>query len=162
MFQETPLLNAKPPAPPRRPHLNDPVTLRRELADRSFGQGNIEIKEVYERKGLLPEEEDRRARWDLMVAKAITRVLLSHYRGHFWVVECDSAQGIAWISIPVLLGDWKYIFHLSEDITPGMIIRAGGEILERFNMPRSNLDIASFIAAKKMAVSRRDDSRPPE
>lgn len=155
MFQETILLNK--PEPPRRPHMNDPVVLKRAMADRSFGQGNIELRQVYERKGLLPEEEDRRAGWDLMVAKAITRVLLSHYRGHFWVVECDSAQGIAWISIPILLGEWKYIFHLSEDITPAMIIRAGGEILERFNMPRSNLDIASFIAAKKQAVWRGGD-----
>jgi hypothetical protein len=152
MFEETVLL--KQPQQQPRPHPNDPVVLRRELADRSFGQGNTELRAVYERKGLLPEEEDRRARWDLMVAKAITRVLLANYRGHFWVVECDSAQGIAWISIPILLGDWKYVFRLSEDITPAMIIRAGGEILERFNMPRSGLDIASFIAAKKMAVWR--------
>jgi hypothetical protein len=33
-----------------------------------------------------------------------------------------------------------------------MVIRAGGEILERFNIPRTNLDVASFLAAKKMAV----------
>jgi hypothetical protein len=137
----------------------DNILLRRELADRSHGQHNIAIEAHYERKGLLPEEQDTRAQWDLMVAKAITRVLLSQYRGHFWVVECDSAQGIAWISIPVLLNDWKYVFHLSEDITPAMILRAGGEILERFNLPRSSLDVASFIAARKMAV--RNGGTPP-
>jgi hypothetical protein len=96
----------------------------------------------------------------MMVAKAITRVLLSQYRGHFWVVESNRAQGIAWISIPLLLGEWKYIFKLSEELTPAMIIRAGGQILERFNIPRSNLDVASFIAAKKFAV--KNGGAPPE
>ncbi|MCA1458086.1 hypothetical protein I6F35_33675 [Bradyrhizobium sp. BRP22] len=137
----------------------DPVILQRALLDRSHGQHNVELQTRYERKGLSPEEEDKRAAWDLMVAKAITRVLLAHYRGHFWAVECDSAQGIAWISIPLLLGDWKYVFHLSEDITPAMIVRAGGEILERFKIPRSSLDVASFIAAKKLAV--RNGGTPP-
>lgn len=137
----------------------DNIILRRELADRTHGQHNVEMQSRYERRGLLPEEEDKRAEWDLMVAKAITRVLLAHYRGHFWVVESDSAQGIAWISIPLLLGNWKYVFHLSEEITPAMIIRAGGQILERFNIPRSNLDVASFIAAKKFAV--KGEAPPP-
>lgn len=136
------------------------ILLNSALADRSHGQHNIELQARYERRGLLPEEEDKRAKWDLMVAKAITRVLLAHYRGHFWVVESDSAQGIAWISIPVLLGQYKYVFHLSEDITPDMIVRAGGEILERFNLPRSGLDVASFIAARKMAV--KNGGTPPE
>ncbi|WP_213287579.1 hypothetical protein [Bradyrhizobium sp. sGM-13] len=126
--------------------------LRRDLLDRGRGQPNIELQQSYVRSGLLPEETDTKAEWDLTVAKAITRVLFSQYRGHFWEVYCDSKQGIAWITIPLLLNDWKYVFKLSEDITPAMIIRAGGEILERFNIPRTNLDVASFIAAKKMAV----------
>jgi hypothetical protein len=134
-------------------------TVKRELLDRDQGQPNIEMQAHHVRNGLMPEESDPWAQWDLMVAKAITRVLLSQYRGHFWVVECNRAQGIAWISIPLLLGNWKHVFHLSEDITPAMIIRAGGQILERFNIPRSNLDVASFIAAKKFAV--KGEAPPP-
>ena len=127
-------------------------TRRTDTLDRGHGQPNIQVQHRHIRAGLLPEERDPYAEWDLMVAKAITRVLLSQYRGHFWVVECNRKQGIAWISIPLLLGEWKHVFRLSEDITPADIIRAGGEILERFNIPRSNLDVASFIAAKNMAV----------
>lgn len=129
-------------------------TLRKDLLERGQGQPNIELQQRHVRNALLPGEKDPYAEWDLMVAKAITRVLLSHYRGHFWVVEANRKQGVAWISIPILLGEWKYVFHLREDITPAMIIRAGGLILERFNIPRSSLDVASFIAAKKMAGPR--------
>jgi hypothetical protein len=53
------------------------VVLSRALADRSHGQPNIELQARYERKGLLPDEEDKRAGYDMMVAKAITRVLLT-------------------------------------------------------------------------------------
>lgn len=133
--------------------------MKREMLDRGTGQPNIEVQTQHVRNGLMPEESDPWAEWDMMVAKAITRVLLSQYRGHFWVVECNRAQGIAWISIPLLLGEWKYVFKLSEELTPAMIIRAGGQILERFNIPRSNLDVASFIAAKNMAV--KNGGTPP-
>lgn len=134
--------------------------MKREMLERGQGQPNIEVQTQHVRNGLMPEESDPWAEWDMMVAKAITRVLLSQYRGHFWVVESNRAQGIAWISIPLLLGEWKYKFSLSEEITPAMIIRAGGDILERFNIPRSNLDVASFIAAKKFAV--KNGGAPPE
>lgn len=139
--------------------MDDTVILNRGTLDRSSGQPNIELQQRYVRSGLLPGEHDPHADYDVMVAKAITRVLLSQYRGHFWEAYCDSKQGIAWITIPLLLGNYKYIFHLSNDITPAMIIRAGGEILERFNIPRTQMDVASFVAAKSRAV--KNGGTPP-
>lgn len=132
--------------------------LRVDLLDRQKGQPNIQLQERYVAPE-DPDEVDLFAKQDMTIARAINRVLLSHYRGHFWEAYCDSKQGIAWITIPLLLGNWKYVFKLSEEITPAHIIRAGGEILERFNIPRSSLDVASFIAAKSLAV--RGGRRPP-
>lgn len=137
-----------------------PIILRRDLLDRSHGQGNVSLEQRYIPSG-DPEEHDPHAAWDMMVAKAITRVLLGHYRGHFWEVTVSRKQGIATITIPLLLGNWKYKFSLTEDISPAHIIRAGGEILERFNIPRTNMDLPAFLAAKSRAVTRASE-RPPE
>lgn len=139
--------------------MGGPVILNRGTLDRPAGQPNIELQQRYVRSGLLPDETDPNADWDMMVAKAITRVLLSQYRGHFWEAYCDSKQGVAWITIPLLLGNYKYVFRLSDDITPAMIVRAGGEILERFNIPRTSLDVPAFLAAKKFAV--KNGGAPP-
>lgn len=137
-----------------------PVILRRDLLEKkSHGEGQISLEQRYVPPA-DPDEADPHAAWDLMVAKAITRVLLGAYSGHFWAVEVSRKQGIATITIPILLGNWKYKFSLSEDIQPRHIIRAGGEILERFNIPRTNLDLPAFLAAKKNAVSRASDKLP--
>lgn len=140
--------------------MNDnPIILRRDVLDRSRGQHNVEVQQRYVPPA-DPEEHDPHAAWDLMVAKAMHRVLTGHYRGHFWETYASRRDGVAWISIPLLLGNWRYVFHLTEDITPAMIIRAGGEILERFNIPRSQLDVPAFLLAKKRAVSRASDIVP--
>ncbi|HWW46305.1 MAG TPA: hypothetical protein VNZ94_00500 [Xanthobacteraceae bacterium] len=136
-----------------------PIILHRDRLDRSHGQAGIEVQQRY-LPPCDPEEKDPHAAWDMMVAKAMQRVLTAHYRGHFWETYCSRKDGIAWITIPLLLGNWKWVFKLSEDITPEMIIRAGGEILERFNIPRSGLDLPAFLNAKKRAISRANHALP--
>jgi hypothetical protein len=142
--------------PSRAP--DDPIMLRQHTPDRQHGQHRTKVQEFV--RGNADGSDDPHAEWNLTVAKAMTRVLLSAYPGHFWEVGVDRGQGIAWITIPLLLGNWKYIFKLSKDILPQDIVRAGGEILERFNIPRSGLDIAAFINAKKLAVSRASHVPP--
>jgi hypothetical protein len=143
------------PLPPDAPR-----TLAREIADRPRGAPRIELQTRYVPRA-DPEEYDPFAERDLMVAKALTRVLLQAYPGHFWETGADHSQGIAWISIPILMGgNWKHVFRLSEDLTPIQVIRAGGEILERFNIPRSTLDLPAFLIAKRRAISRASDKVP--
>lgn len=88
---------------------------------------------------------------EVTICKAIGRVLMAHYPGHPWHVEVMADQGIAKITIPPLLGiNWGYILHLDKlDTDVGMksVIEAGGHILERFKIPRSTIDLASYIAA---------------
>lgn len=159
-----PLLNAdgRPIAPkaPAAPPPDAPRTIRREMADRRRGAPRIELQTRYTPPA-DPEEADPFAERDLMVAKALTRVLLGAYPGHFWETGADHKQGIAWITIPLLLGgNWKHVFRLSEDLTPADVIRAGGALLERFNIPRSTLDLPAFLAAKSRAISRASDQVP--
>lgn len=97
---------------------------------------------------------------DNAIKMAIGVWLFEAYPGHFWQIEANSAQGIAWITITHLLGNWKYVLKLDRDITKEMVLRAGGEILERFNIPRSGLRIEDFLAAKPLAVSRASQTPP--
>ena len=109
--------------------------------------------------GTFAAEKARRAKFDVTCARGIGLVLHNHYRGHFWLVEVDSHQGYCAITIPILLGNWKWKIPLA-DLTPAMVIKAGGEILERFKIPRSALDLPSFIEARKRRVSRASQLPP--
>lgn len=89
--------------------------------------------------------------YELTVAKAIGRILQAHYPGHPWFVEVMADQGVAKITIPPLLGmNWGYILHLDKiGASPRPVIEAGGHILERFNIPRSTIDLAAYITAEE-------------
>jgi hypothetical protein len=101
---------------------------------------------------------------DMRIAEAIGETLFSHYPGHVWQVHVDSKQGVAFIKLAVLMrGGWKYILKLRDlNSDPGLrcVIRAGGEILERFNIPRSGFDLSSFMSARPRAIERPRDVVP--
>lgn len=78
---------------------------------------------------------------DFAMTKAIGEVLARHYPRIPWGVRVDSAQGVAMIQVAHLMGaTGHYVIHLSKlAVDPGFksVIRAGGEILERFGISRS-------------------------
>jgi hypothetical protein len=86
---------------------------------------------------------------EIALCKRIGDTLSHAYPGHPWMVSANSDQGIAQIGIPVLLGNWTWNFHMDKDITDEDVVRAGGEILERFKIPRSTIDIAAYLSALK-------------
>jgi hypothetical protein len=90
--------------------------------------------------------------FDLWRAGRVMAVLKTQFPGHLWCVEHDLAQGICKISIPILMGicNW-YVLNLRThgDLTKGMVIAAGGEILERYRLPRCRLEIGSFLDARE-------------
>lgn len=82
------------------------------------------------------------------LCKRIFNVLNAHYNGHAWAVEVDFGQGMAKITIPSILGfNFGYLIRLDE-LDRKAIIRGGGEILERFKIPRSTVDINAYMDAK--------------
>ena len=99
---------------------------------------------------------------DVKLAGTIGTILHHYYGGHFWAVEVDSHQGIYTITIPVLLGNWKHMEHLTA-LTHDRVRDAGGEILERFKIPRSGLNfgLAQFVEARNKHRVQGATHRPP-
>lgn len=95
-------------------------------------------------------EPDKNYQHDLDMAQQIGQVLSANYPGHFWFVEVDSKGKMVHISIPVFMGNARFNQRMREVQTdPGMkwVIRAGGEILERWRIPRAKMDPAAVAEA---------------
>lgn len=98
----------------------------------------------------------------------VLAILEQHYPSHFWYVVTDFRQGIAHISIPILMGPTqKYVLHLDRISDPTRLANAvkdaGGEILERFRIPRGSLDLglSQFLDAREnLAVKLPKQSVP--
>lgn len=114
-----------------------------------LGRGAMTMETYGERASR--DGDTSKINYEVTLCKAIGRILYSHYPGHPWSVEVMADQGIAKITIPPLLGvNWGYILHLDKlTASPKPIIEAGGHILERFNIPRSTIDLAAYITAEE-------------
>jgi hypothetical protein len=77
---------------------------------------------------------------DHAVAKEMADALLAHYPGHLWAVSADSSTGMCDIRNLLLSGEWGYRLKLPKIYSASAfradVIRAGGEILERFRLAR--------------------------
>lgn len=79
---------------------------------------------------------------DEVIAKEVADLLLSHYPGFLWAVSIDSRQTVGMLDIRnlSLSGKWGFRLPLKEYLdgldTRRKIVRAGGEMLERYRMPR--------------------------
>lgn len=119
--------------------------------------------DVAREREVIAEREAAILDFDLWRARRVMAVLKTHYPGHFWCVEHDLKQGICKISIPILMGisNW-YVLNLRThgDLTPGMVIAAGGEILERYGLARGRLNIGSFLEAREQHSALTHRRRP--
>ncbi len=100
------------------------------------------------------EAADPRHLWHAAIAKRVGEHLEIHYPGHPWRVECPVGQGIVRIQLPIFMRRYWMVIKLHElDTDPGLrsITRAGGEILERYQLPRASFDLCNFLALKKRA-----------
>lgn len=98
-----------------------------------------------------PSRPDPYVAVDLALSKCIAEVIEQHYFGHPFKVIVRHEQGIVQIQIPQLMpkNRW-FVIHISQlQNDPGMkaVVRACGDILERYNLPRSAYDREQFIAA---------------
>lgn len=96
---------------------------------------------------------DPHAAADMALTKRIAETLERHYPSHPWMVEVSHGQGVAYISLPIVMRrNQKYVLHtntLASD--PGLraVVRAGGEVLERHNVPRSGFRLDHFLHARE-------------
>lgn len=86
---------------------------------------------------------------NMALSTRIWEVLQLHYPGHPWGVGVSHRQGVAQIFMPTFT-QWSYVIRLSElKADPGMkmVVRGAGEMLERFNLPRSGFSTDHYVNA---------------
>lgn len=126
--------------------------LLKTIKERPWGSPQIEVAFTHEPSSLDPD--GLRVEYDLWVAKRAMELLQDKYPGYQWSVRADSAKGSLTFSLPLLLGScWCY--HVAwDDLDPAVIVRGGGELLERFRLPRSMVDLAAMVVARGNAISK--------
>jgi hypothetical protein len=116
---------------------------------RGFTQANM----THDKVGLEVDEDDPFLQADLVLTKRIGDKLYRHYPAHPWAISVSHAQGIATITLPPFAGRhalWKYVIKLYDlKSDPGLtsVVRAGGEMLERLNLPRTGFSGSQFADA---------------
>jgi hypothetical protein len=88
---------------------------------------------------------------DFLLTRQIAEVIERHYFGQPFQVVVSHRDGIVKINIPALMGSihW-YVVHIAQlhsDPQMKSIVRGCGDILERFNIPRTAYDREEYIAA---------------
>mgnify|MGYP000514636362 CR=1 FL=1 len=89
---------------------------------------------------------------DLALTMKIAETLERHYPGHPWMVQVSHDSGCAFIKLPIVMRSMeRYVLHIDKlNMDPSMraVVRAGGELLERFNMPRTGFSLDPFLDAR--------------
>ena len=81
---------------------------------------------------------------DILTARTMAEALHAAYPGHFWAVSCDGKTGMADVRNLALSGNWGFRIKLSGIYSASQfkkdVVKAGGEILERFKLNRGRLN----------------------
>lgn len=90
---------------------------------------------------------------DIEICRDIATVLMDHYPGHVWHVAADSGPTVGMADIKLnypdrlgVLPKFGYKLLLAT-ITPEKIMRAGGELLERYRLARSRATQYAIVDA---------------
>jgi len=81
---------------------------------------------------------------DILLARTMAESLHAAYPGHLWAVSCDGRTGMADVRNLMFSGNWGFRLKLEGIYSASQfkadVIKAGGEILERFKVSRGKLD----------------------
>jgi hypothetical protein len=112
-------------------------------------------------QGLLTDSPQLSAN-ELVLAKQMADTLHKHYPDHAWAVHVDLRNGMADVRNLGLSGNWGFRLHIptiySASEFDHRVMRAGGELLERYRVRRGALrpdDIAAIpkdFAGRKVAI----------
>lgn len=90
--------------------------------------------------------------------------LMQAYPGHPWGVCSEIEHGVIKISLQGF-NQWCHVIkveRLKGDPAMKVVLKAAGEMLERFKMPRKGFDMASWMAANKKYPSHFNRfTKPP-
>lgn len=92
---------------------------------------------------------------DIALCKQIYEILDKHYSGHLWQVGANSITGV--VDIKLLYPDGRHritnfgyglkISSLEGSRITQKVIYAGGELLERYGLPRSRATLHTIVDA---------------
>lgn len=89
---------------------------------------------------------------DHIMAKTMADALDTNYPGHLWAVSADSQTGLCIIRDLLVSGEWGYVLKIpaiySASAFRADVIRAGGEILERYRLTRGKFDEVQYAGLK--------------
>ena len=132
-----------------------PILLKHETA-RAPGRSLVRVEARFVPSG---ENSLGRAAADLAAAASVRRMLDTAYPGHDWEVVADSAQGYVAFRIPALMGmNYAYLVK-GRDLTPAAVLNGGGELLERYRLPRGKFDLDRYLQARAAHSILLDRSR---
>ncbi|MDD5375287.1 hypothetical protein [Acidithiobacillus sp.] len=85
---------------------------------------------------------------DILTARAMAESLHTAYPGHFWAVSCDGRTGFADVRNLALSGNWGFRIKLGRIYSASQfkkdVLKAGGEILERYHLSRGKASDAEI------------------
>jgi len=91
---------------------------------------------------------------DIEVCKRVSEVLQKHFPGHLWLIGADHQAGTVVIDLPyakpMRLREMRFMLYLSTCLGSDAekhIMRAGGELLERFGLARGEANKESYAQA---------------
>lgn len=131
---------------------DEPIDIGNQMIDGRSTEGALAMR--IERKYVPPLDgtDDELKNFDNWLARRVAEMLVKEYYGYEWHVMADSRQGVVAFSIPEIMGPTlKQVIRLAEygDLTPALIRRTGGEMLERMGLRRGRIDIAAYLIAKQ-------------
>jgi len=97
---------------------------------------------------------------DAVLAVEVYHKLAEHYPGHQWRTTADHCAGV--VTIQLLYqgverreGLWGWVLHIDR-LDPSAVVKAGGELLERFKLPRGGApeDVALRALGNGLDLSR--------
>lgn len=108
---------------------------------------------------ILMTDQPQVAASDMVLAKNMAELLHKHYPGHLWAVTCEN--GLATVRNMYLSGQWGFVIKVGQQYSISAfdkaIVRAGGELLERYRLQRGAFrddqysDIKTDIAGNLLA-----------
>lgn len=106
-----------------------------------------------EKDGIVTDSRELQCKASTVIlVKNIADYLERHYPGWLWAVRPNEHGGVVTIYSLRLSGKWGYLLHLKtvqQDPRMDCVIRAGGEVLERFKMRRGPYDYQRWQAAQR-------------
>lgn len=109
---------------------------------------------------MVDDQRDRFTNADLHLTKAVATTVQSFYPGHPWRVEVSHAQGIIKIQLQPFMGPthWHVIHISSAKVVSELrtkVMRACGEILERYQVPRARFSLDDFLHVHSLIPQHR-------